>query len=83
MSKLGQEESAIDNLALEDLDAEQPSIEQINQEIVDKRLLKSTQLNDLFTASYNELLLTCQALKDQNLELSKKYEKIENKYISK
>lgn len=58
MSGINQEGSAIDNLALEDVDADQPSIEQINQEIVEKRLLNCAKINSAFMESYNTLLLT-------------------------
>ena len=45
MSRLKEEESAIDNLALDELHMEQPSIEEINGEIVKNRLMKFSQIN--------------------------------------
>ena len=76
------EESPIENVDVGDEDAH-ASIDKLNEDIVNQRLLKWTQINNLFSTSYTELLLTCKALKDQNVECSRKYEKLERKYIQK
>ena len=73
--------TAIDDLVEEDEDL--PNIEEINENIVSKRLMKFSQVNEIFSKNYDQLILTCIALKDHNLECSKKYEKLEKKYIQK
>ena len=48
MSRVKEEESAIDNLRIEELHLDQPSIEEINQEIVQKRLVKWVKANGIY-----------------------------------
>lgn len=74
-------ETPIDNIVEEEED--RPQIEQLNQEIIDKRLAKWNKINNAYSNSYNELLQTWLILKEHNLEITQKFEKLENKYKEK
>ncbi|CAI2363706.1 unnamed protein product [Moneuplotes crassus] len=73
----------IEDLEADNIENEAPNIDHINQEIVNKRLLKCTQAHDILSSTFSEMVLTCKTLTEQNSECNKKYEQLETKYIKK
>ena len=83
MSKFIPTETPIDDVNDEMNPDEGPNIDDLNQNIVNERLKKWFEAQNVLTQNFSGLVLTWQALKEQNSETITKFEKLERKYIEK